>query len=453
MEFINDDRQREIKALEELLTLGRSNKGTQRCSSDDDDLGGLVGSMNKLSLELTKHENNKNSCITSNAISIDETSHIIETQCSSFSFLMVDMYTCLEKPCSVSMCIIQRIVFFCIAIFNYSIQLADLIDKVTIIRLPFVSIGRLLVYGYWYSLIYVTIKKYPGFGELLRNIFSNMINIINSVNTKETFGTPNYIVDDIINDAAVQGAINAVKDNASQAAKAIGDMVYTYMIDMAGKIPILLAIHQLLQLQKDNVEQIHDYLNKITYDQQQINNGVHKITDAQNNVMENNNENTNLMIQQFDELKKQITGLDKIYTDTNLYLQGIDATIQGTSERLGLQIQDVNIDQKNIIQKLNIQDTQTMTKLITELAFSGAPQIMEFAKAIGIPLPTGLLVNNHPTFPGGKKRSTRRKCKRSKVYKRGSSKKRGICKNTKKRVKSKKSKKSSKRRMKKTKRK
>ena len=446
------DKQNEIAALEGLLALGRSNEGTERCQSDDDDLGGLVGSMNNLSLELTKHEKNKSSCVKSNVTSIKTTNDIIKNQCNLFSFLMVDMYTCLENPFAVPMCIIKRIIFFCIAIFNYSIQLADLIDKVTIIRPPFVSIGRLLVYGYWYSLIYVTIKKYPGFGQLLHHIFSNMIKIINRVNTKETFGTPANIVHEIINDAAVQDAIDAVQGTASKVALNVGDMVYEYMIDMAGKIPILLAIHQLLQLQKDNVEQIHDHLNKITYGQQQTNEYLDKITDVQNNVMENNNENTNLMIEEFGKLKKQVTGLDKIYTDTNLYLQGIDATIQGTSERLGLQIQDVKIAQGNILTRLNIQDTKTMTKLITDLAFAGAPQLMGFAKAMGIPLPTttGLLGNGNLNILGGKKRSTRKKCKRSKVYKRGSSKKRGICKNTKKRVKSKKS---SKRGAKKTKRK
>ena len=444
----------ENEAANILMQLKCSNdEGTQRCQSDDDDLCGLVYSMNELSLELTKHEKNKNSCITSNAISIDETSHIIETQCSLFSNIIVDAQMLPGKTINLSIDIIklsidiiQRIIQMCFMIFDYSIKLADLIDRVTIVKLPFVSIGRLLVYGYWYSLIYVTIKRYPGFGKLLHAIFEKLIFIINSVNTNETFGTPNYLVYEIINDAAVQGAINAVQNSASQAAKDVGNMVYTYMINMAGKIPILLAIHQLLQLNQDNIQTINTRLEEITNNQQIVSKTIF-------NTLQKDHANTNLMIKNIGELKINVHDLKKITEDTNLYLQGLNNNLENTGARLGLQIDQLKGSNANIIQRLNMQDTQATTKLITDLFFAGAPKIMRLADAFGVPLPTGLLGNGNLELFGGKKRSTRRKCKRSKVYKRGSSRKRGICKNTKKRVKSKKSKKPSKRRMKNTKRK
>lgn len=439
------DRQNEIAALEGLLALGRSNEGTERCQSDDDDLGGLVGGMNDLSLELTKNEENKSSCVKSNVTSI-KTNDIIKTQCTLFKSIIVQIQLLPSQTPNGICYIIRTIINICFTIFDNSIRLADLIDRLTIVKLPFVSIGRLLVYGYWYSLIYVTIQKYPWCGQILRAIFENIILIINRVNTKDTFGTPANIFDELVNDEAFNTMITTVKTTASDAATELGDIVYDYMFNMASKIPILLAIHQLLQLQKENVNKINDHLNKITYGQQQI-------IDGQNTAIENNDENTNLIIKQFDVLNIKVTDLKKISTDTNLYLQGIDATIQSTSERLGLQIHDVNTAQKNIIQRLNMQDTQATTKIITDLFFAGAPQLMGLAEAIGVPLPRGLLGNGNINAFGGKKRSTRRKCKRSKVYKRGSSKKRGICKNTKKRVKSKKSKKPSKRRMKNTKRK
>lgn len=430
-----------------LMELKGSNEITERCPTDDDDLGGLVGSMNDLSLELTKNEENKSSCVKSNETSIE--TNIIKTQCTLFSNIIVLAQMLHGKTIELSIKIIQIIILICFAIFNYSIKLADLIDRVTIVKLPFVSIGRLLVYGYWYSLIYVIIRQHPWLGQLLHAIFENIIRIINTANTVNIPVTPAYIINELANDEAFNGIISAVKTTASDAATELGDIVYDYMFNLASKIPILLAIHQLLQIQNTQVDVINDHLHEITYGQQQIIDGQQQIIDGQNQ------ENAELIIQQFDELTKRITGLDKIYTDTNLYLQGIDATIQGTSERLGLQIHDVNTAQKNIIQRLNMQDTQATTKLITDLFFAGAPQLMGLAEAIGVPLPRGLLGNGDTAF-GGKKRSTRRKCKRSKVYKRGSSRKRGICKNTKKRVKSKKSKKSkkpSKRRMKNTKRK
>ena len=452
-----DDRQRELAALEGLLALGRSNEGTQNCPSDDDDLGGLVGSMNNLSLELTKHEKNKNSCITSNAISIDETSHIIETQCSLFSNIIVHLQQLPGQTPNGIVYIIRTIINICFAIFDYSIKLADLIDRVLIIKVPFVSIGRLLVYGYWYSLIYVTIKKYPWFGELLGNIFTVIRNILNKINDTENPLAPAYILEQIATDKDINSIANVITTTASETAEDVGYLLYTGMIDMIGKIPILLVIHQLLQLNNDNIQTINTHLDEITNQQTHIFSRIQNQANAEIQNQANaelriqNQANAELIIEEFNKLNQQITGLDKIYTDTNLYLQGIDATIQDTSERLGLQIQDVKIAQDNILTRLKIQDTQTTTKLITDLLFAGAPQLMGLAEAMGVPLPTGL-IRNHDlnALLGGKKRSTRKKCKRSKVYKRGSSKKRGICKNTKKRVKSKKS---SKRGAKKTKRK
>jgi hypothetical protein len=433
----------ENEAANILMQLKCSNdEGTQRCSSDDDDLCGLVYSMNKLSLKLKENQVQSGSCITSNETSI-ETRHIIENQCSLFKRIIVLAQMLPGKTIELSIVIIQRIIQMCFMIFDYSIKLADLIDRVTIVNLPFVSIGRLLVYGYWYSLIYVTIQKYPWCGQILRAIFEKLIFIINHVNTKETFGTPANIVHELVNDGAVQGAINAVQNSASQAAKDVGNMVYTYMINMAGKIPILLAIHQLLQLNQDNIQTINTRLEEITNNQQIFSNTIFRL--------QKDHANTNLMIKNIGELKINVHDLKKITEDTNLYLQGLDNNLENTGARLGLQIDQLKGSNANIIQRLNMQDTQATTKLITDLFFAGAPKIMRLADAFGVPLPRGLLGNGNRL--GGKKRSTRRKCKRSKVYKRGSSKKRGICKNTKKCVKSKKSKKPSKRRMKNTKRK
>lgn len=430
MDFIENE------AAHILMQLKCSNEGTQRCPSDDDDLGGLVYSMNQLSLKRNDNQvpSDSNELIQAR---IDKTDVIIKKQCSLFKNIIVELKWLPRGTAH----IIYYIIEICFKIFDYSIRLADLIDRVLIIKLPFVSIGRLLVYGYWYSLIYITIRKFPLFGNLLHAIFKKLILIINTANTPEIPVTPAYIINELEKDEALQGMISKFQDSASEAVKDVGDMVYTYMIDMAGKIPILLAIHQLLKLQKGEVETINNHLYKITYGQQQTNDRV-------DNAIENNAKNTNLIIKQFDELKINVHDLKKITEDTNLYLQELDNNLEKTETVLGIKLDQLKGSNANIIQRLNIQDTKTTTKLITDLVFAGAPQLMGLAEAMGV-LPTGLLGNNL-ALHGGKKRSTRKKCKRSKVYKRGSSKKRGICKNTKKRVKSKKS---SKRGAKKTKRK
>ena len=427
----------ENEAANILMQLKCSNdEGTQRCQSDDDDLCGLVYSMNKLSLGINDNQVQSGSCITSNETSI-KTRRIIETQCSLFKSIIVELK---RLPIGTAH-IIYYIIKICFEIFEYSIRLADLIDKVTIIRPQFVSIGRLLVYGYWYSLIYVTIMKYPWFGKLLHAIFKKLILTINNANNPVIPVTPAYIINELENDEALQSMICTLQESVSDTAVMVGDMVYDYMINMATKIPILLAIHQLLQLQEQEVKIINTRLEEITNNQQIFSNTIFRL--------QKDHANTNLMIKNIGELKINVHDLKKITEDTNLYLQGLDNNLENTGARLGLQIDQLKGSNANIIQRLNIQNTQTMTKLITDLVFAGAPQLMGLAEAMGV-LPTGLLGNGN--LLGGKKRSTRRKCKRSKVYKRGSSKKRGICKNTKKRVKSKKSKKSSKRGAKKTKR-
>ena len=419
------------------ILMGLKQCDPPNCDSDNDDLGGLVGSMNKLSLDLNDKlvQSDSEEIIKAR---IDKTDVIIKKQCSLFKNIIVELKWLPRGTAH----IIYYIIKICFEIFDYSIRLADLIDRVLIIKIPFVSIGRLLVYGYWYSLIYITIRKFPLFGNLLHAIFKKLILIINTANTPEIPVTPAYIINELEKDEALQGMISKFQDSASEAVKDVGDMVYTYMIDMAGKIPILLAIHQLLKLQKGEVETINNHLYKITYGQQQTNYRL-------DNAIENDDENTNMIIKQFDELNINVHGLKKITEDTNLYLQGLDNNLEKTETVLGIKLDQLKGSNANILTRLNIQNTQTTTKLITDLVFAGAPQLMGLAEAMGV-LPTGLLVNNNPAFPGGKKRSTRKKCKRSKVYKRGSSKKRGICKNTKKRVKSKKS---SKRGAKKTKRK